>query len=85
MRGVQICQFPQFTVKIVKVARLQNEFWHELFYPSYEFLTKNALKCLPGKLSVSVLWVQKIPQSSRQFPSEKIKQITDELLQEWQG
>ena len=72
----------------VKVARLQSEFWHEIFFlRGTNFLTKNAPKFPPKFLSLCFVGPKKIPQNSRQISHQislpKIKKkITDELLQE---
>ena len=49
---------------MLKVARLQSEFWPEILFLSYEFLMKNAPKSSPIFLSLCLVGPTRYPQNS---------------------
>ena len=88
-RGVEpvVEEVVNLEVFSVRVALLQNELWHEIFFSRHEFPTKNARKYSPNCLSLYFVGPKnptKFPPNFPQhFPPPKMKKrITDVLLQE---
>ena len=84
----ELRKFPQ--LYIVKVARLQSEFFTKDFFRATNFLTKNAPKCPLKFLSLYFVGQKKnpgkvppnFPLNFPNFPARNQKKFTDELLQE---